>query len=310
MPGMKWLLRRYDEAVESASAMPWLLVALVLVFSLAVTLGYEYLLSRFTHYGASVGQVLVIMSILAVILLLGIRERHNYQARLLDPVDTINDLTRLTPRQFEAVAGQALRLAYPFPSVVHERGGFSPDGGMDLMIETPDGRLLVQCKRWRNLSVPVDEVRSLAGVVAINKAAGGILVATSQFTLEAKAEAARAKVRLIDGPQLVTLIRQGSLSIPAPGSAPVGPACPRCRHPMQVVLEKSPSGPLWKCTACWFTAHEGPASSQTTPHPSCPNCSSPMLPDRHLSGGALPFWGCPSYYSQNCQGRRLYYTSP
>jgi hypothetical protein len=105
------------------------------------------------------------------------------------------------------------------------------------------------------------------------------------------------------------LSHQSGLILPPIETALSTPYLSPLRPPHGTSPQPSLAGPLWKYTVCWFTAHEGPTNSQSAPRPPRPVCASPMLPDRHLGGGALPFWGCPHYYDQNCQGRRLYHAS-
>jgi len=84
----------------------------------------------------------------------------------------------------------------------------SKDGGVDVLAVSDDpitgGRYIIQCKDWSH-NVGVDTVRELLGTVVRENAVQGILVTTSSFTQEARAEAKGQRVRLIDGTDLKQL---------------------------------------------------------------------------------------------------------
>src|SRR5438270_12256939 len=100
-------------------------------------------------------------------------------------------------RDLEAVVGEAYRReGYS----VLPRGGPQPDGGVDLELRRGDERLIVQCKHWLNRKVPVQKVREMLGVVVAEGATGGVFVATTGFTVEARRSAVGQPLTLIDGP--------------------------------------------------------------------------------------------------------------
>jgi restriction system protein len=85
------------------------------------------------------------------------------------------------------------------------------DGGIDI-IATLDksivgGRYLFQCKRFApdNL-VGAPTVRDFYGAVTADRAVKGILISTSDFTVQAREFAQRVGVELIDAAQLQRLL--------------------------------------------------------------------------------------------------------
>lgn len=79
---------------------------------------------------------------------------------------------------------------------------------MDVRIKKNGETYLVQCKQWRG-QVGVKVVRELFGVVAAEKATGGIVVTTGSFTPDAEEFANRPSValELVDGDRLQGMMR-------------------------------------------------------------------------------------------------------
>lgn len=81
------------------------------------------------------------------------------------------------------------------------------DGGIDLRLRKGGEYLLVQCKHWNAYKVTHNDVHQLIGVVVNNKASGGILVTSGEFTRAAIEAAPRGGlVELIDGDDLREMI--------------------------------------------------------------------------------------------------------
>ena len=87
------------------------------------------------------------------------------------------------------------------------------DGGIDIVaiLDKPilGGKYLFQCKRYApdNL-IGVSTVRDFYGAVTADKAVKGILITTSDFTVQAREFAERVGLELINLPQLRSLIAQ------------------------------------------------------------------------------------------------------
>jgi restriction system protein len=155
---------------------------------------------------------------------------------LLDEARTGRNVASINWQQFEQLVGEGFRQR---GFRVSERGGASPDGGVDLELTKSGKRYLVQCKQWRSRQVGVSVIRELCGVMTTEQAQGGFVVTSGQFAREAIEFAERSHIELIDGSQLQNLIGQESDSAastappftPAPVQATV-PACPGCGKPM------------------------------------------------------------------------------
>jgi restriction system protein len=133
---------------------------------------------------------------------------------------------------------------------------------------------LVQCKQWRAFKVGVEVVRELYGVMAAQGAAGGFVVTSGQFTVDARAFAEGRNVRLIDGAKLFGMLQQARQSLA-------------------------------------HTRSEVPAAPSTAPHsasceaaPVCPLCNAAMVRRTARKGvnAGSQFWGCSTFPA--CRGTR------
>lgn len=186
-------------------------------------------------------------------------------------------LEAISWKQFEQLVGEHFRRR-GFTVQENETGG--ADGGVDLVLGRGEDRYFVQCKQWKARQVGVATVRELYGVMAAKGAAGGYVVTSGVFTDEAKRFAEGREIQLIDGEQLVAVIR--AQSTPHPGPLPQG--------------ERETSSNL----------DPGSLSGKTILEdtPSCPECSSPIVlrTARKGSNAGNSFWGCSAF--PKCRGTR------
>jgi restriction system protein len=89
----------------------------------------------------------------------------------------------------------------------------------------------VQAKHWRSDRVGVALVRELYGIQHAMNAQHAMFVVLGRYTADAQAFAAQTGVTLVDGEQLLSIIRAGLndsplvLPEPPPSQAPSCPAC-------------------------------------------------------------------------------------
>jgi len=176
-------------------------------------------------------------------------------------------------REFEMLVGEAFRMK---GFSVLEVGGGGPDGGVDLVLKKGAERFLVQCKQWKAYKVGVDVVRELYGVMAAKGAAGGFVVTSGSFTVDAKGFAEGRNVKLLDGQRLTRMIREARQSLAAGGGPMVQPR-PAAQHVAQVHVPAEPACPVCGARMVQRTAKKG------------------------VNAGAM-FWGCLSY--PTCRGTR------
>jgi restriction system protein len=184
--------------------------------------------------------------------------------------DSVAVLGEMTWQEFEALVAEGFR-ARGFS--VTETGGPQADGGVDMVLTRGTERFLVQCKQWKAFKVGVTVVRELYGVMAARGAAGGYVVTSGRFTTDAISFAEGRNIVLLDGPELMRLLKTGS--------APSRPAAMPKTKPASV--------------------------TQLAPddtRPACPSCARPMMlrtAKRGPSAGSS-FWGCSDY--PGCKGTR------
>ncbi len=180
------------DLVQGAGSL-WLLVIVVIYFG-----------DRRIFY-----QVLV-LSLIALGLLLGLvaivrKRRFGHILEQSDGQRQLAKLRQMKPDEFEDfIADLYRRLGY-----ATERVGGSPGGGIDVTAKKNGVIYYIQCKKFINSKVTIHNVRDFYATMANNLAAGkGIFITTNIFTAEAIKFAADRPLALIDGVNLLTLIKQ------------------------------------------------------------------------------------------------------
>lgn len=167
-------------------------------------------------------------------------------------------LEKMNWREFEGLVAETFRQqGYR----VVERGGDGPDGGVDLELYQGADKYLVQCKQWKSSKVGVAIVRELFGLMSAEHAVGGFVVASGEFTQEAKAFAEGRSIRLVDARKLRVLIAANvATPVAQPKSEPrrmagstpeASPVCPKCGSAMVQRVAKSGANagrPFWGCS--------------------------------------------------------------
>lgn len=198
----------FEEFLADLVEFPWWVSVIVgVVFFLVVRYGIPLLpfdFGMFSYVVETVGQV---GSWFAVLFLLpaGLSIERRIRGRhLLDVNNTQDEFRRMDWRAFEELVEAYYRkLGYR----VQRQREDGPDGGIDVRITNEqDQRFLVQCKQWRHSNVGVKTVRELLGVVVAERAAGGIVVTSNEFTNEAREFAEGVPIKLIDGEKLAHMM--------------------------------------------------------------------------------------------------------
>lgn len=193
--------------------------------------------------------------------------KGNQRKRLLETQTGTDSLARMSWREFEMLVGEAYRRRGYF---VEENGGGGKDGGIDLLLHKGGRTEIVQCKQWRNAKIRVSIVREMWGLAAHHNADAVKIVGIGDFTPDA-AEFARGKpIELVNGEQLLELIREVQVTQPRARSK-------TALSPAQSTVTESPS--------C----------------PQCPKCAGTMTQRPNGKTHQL-FWGCDQY--PRCRGTR------
>lgn len=221
----------------------------------------------FAYYGQYILPFLFLIG--ALVSLLKRRKRRDL-IQMVGSGKSDDVLRDITWRDFELLVGEAFRMRRF--SVV-ETGGGGADGGIDLVLKKDNEIFLVQCKHWRAYKVSVNIVRELLGVMVVKGAAGGFVVTSGVFTVEALTFAKGRNIELIDGSKLASMIEKArgvaSISVSTAHSA------------------SRPSSQI---------------SIMSTPPPSCPQCGDRMTRRVAKKGTnvGIVFWGCSGF--PKCRG--------
>lgn len=176
-----------------------------------------------------------------------------------------NALEAMSWREFEMLVGETFRRK---GFEVVSRGGSAPDGGVDIELSLGRDKYLVQCKQWKTKQVGVAVVRELFGVMTAEHAVGGFVVASGQFTEDARRFVEGRSIELVDTEVLLKMVQETR-------------AAGRVDAVRQAVLQ--------------------PAQSSA---PTCPSCGAAMVLRRAKRGAnsGQEFWGCTAYPA--CRGTR------
>lgn len=177
------------------------------------------------------------------------------RAGVLDEQTGLDSLRTMDWKDFEWLVAEVYRRqGYK----VEYQLGLGPDGGVDVRARK-DGKLtLVQCKHRQNGSVGVPVVREMFGLMHHEKADAVVITTTSRFTPEAEAFAEGKPMKLINGSQLWSLVRELQQApsaavtealpeIPAEALAESPPCCPRCGGGMHRKERRHDRVPFWGC---------------------------------------------------------------
>jgi restriction system protein len=169
--------------------------------------------------------------------------------KLLDKQKDLDSIKSLSWREFEELISEAYRRKGYF---VVENYGVGADGGIDLVLKKGGNLFLVQCKHWKTQKVDVRVVREMYGLMTAEHASGVMLVTSGLFTQEAKIFAENKPIELVQGYQVVDLIRSAQ-GKPFRSANHIQPqqgetTCPKCRANLVVRVAKKgkyPGNKFW-----------------------------------------------------------------
>lgn len=270
-----------DELIDTLSRFPWwvgVMVAVVGYFAfrfLAIpgptpkAADLNGLMMRAVVQGLATGlqYIVPVIGIAGAALSLSRRRQRQDLVTNVSQSKAADALDGMSWQEFEVLVGEAFRLQ---GFRVAETGGGGADGGVDLVLTREGEKFLVQCKQWKAYKVGVEVVRELFGVMAARGAAGGFVVTSGTFTIDARTFADGRNVKLVDGEKLFRLVRQARDSLPSTrGAVP-----------------------------------SEPAAVQPPAVPTCPVCGSGMVRRTAKKGAnaGSAFWGCSTY--PVCKGTR------
>jgi len=252
---MSWSKQSVADLLMKA---PWWVSALLAVlayvglrWALPVMVGEDKVLQAFASGAVKLAPVAALaFGIIAVAsALFGIKCR-----KLVDNQQSLETLRATSWKDFEFLVAEAYRRQ---GFAVEYSLGKGADGGVDLVLRKDGATFLVQCKRWKVLSVGAPVIREMCGIMTSANADQAIIVTSGRFTNEARAFASNKPIQLVDGPQLLALVKSvqaGQQNItaaqPEPFKPSAPPQCPRCGKDMvlRTARRGSRSGSeFWGC---------------------------------------------------------------
>jgi restriction system protein len=147
--------------------------------------------------------------------------RSRTDRRHLETQRVLGDIRALAWNQFEPLVAEAYRRQR---YSIQKFGEAGPEDGVDLVLKRNGNTLLLQCRQWKAWTIGINAVREMFGIMTAQRAQGAIILTSGLFTQDARTFAAGKPLHLVDGRQLLKLIRkvQGNLS----ASHPVQPEAP------------------------------------------------------------------------------------
>jgi restriction system protein len=176
--------------------------------------------------------------------------------RLVDDQQSLETLRATSWKDFEYLVAEAYRRR---GFIVDYSLGKGSDGGVDLVLQKDGRKSLVQCKQWKVFSVGRPVLQQMFGIMTAEGADEAIIVTSGRFTGEAREFANGKSIQLLDGSNLLELVKSvqvgreiGSNVVPEPAQAPISPRCPQCG--MAILLRTARRGTragskFWGCTS-------------------------------------------------------------
>jgi len=134
---------------------------------------------------------------------------------------------------------------------VKRLGGANPDGGVDLIIESPTDRFVLQCKHWRKWTVGVRHIREFLGTMTDSKCSKGIFITLTGYSGEAKQLADKHGIQILNESDVVRMLEESGLmysrEIPALFSDS-RKFCPKCESEMVLRTARANGNQFWGCS--------------------------------------------------------------
>ena len=132
-------------------------------------------------------------------------------------------------------------------------GGANPDGGVDLIVENPATKFVVQCKQWKNWKVGVRQIREFLGTLTDCGVRKGVFITLQGYSEEAKELAARHGIELVDEQELLKLLVKANWKYNPAILAALDASekrCPKCESKMILRTARrgiKAGGRFWGC---------------------------------------------------------------
>ena len=126
---------------------------------------------------------------------------------------------------------------------VERMGGANQDGGIDLIVENPATRFVVQCKQWKSWKVGVQHIRDFVGALTDSGIRKGVFITLQGYTEEAKELADKHGIRILDEAAVLKLLEDVNWKCNATILSALVEADKRCgKCGSQLILRKTVKG--------------------------------------------------------------------
>ena len=135
---------------------------------------------------------------------------------------------------------------------VQRLGGAKPDGGVDLIIESAQGKFIVQCKHWRKWAVGVRHIREFLGAMTDSKIQNGIFITLSGYSGEAKQLADKNGIKILNESDVVGMLEESGLINSQEVSSLLYDSrkfCPKCEKEMVLRTARMTGKQFWGCSS-------------------------------------------------------------
>jgi hypothetical protein len=142
---------------------------------------------------------------------------------------------------------------------VRRLGGANPDGGVDLIIESPAEKFVVQCKHWRKWYVGVRQIREFLGTLTDTKIQNGIFITLTGYSGEAKALADKHGIKILNESDVVKMLDESGLKESQEVYELFSDSrkfCPKCENELVLREARLTGNQFWGCSTyprCKFT---------------------------------------------------------
>jgi HJR/Mrr/RecB family endonuclease len=134
---------------------------------------------------------------------------------------------------------------------VKRMGGANPDGGVDLIIESPNEKFVVQCKHWRKWTVSVRQLREFLGTLTDSKISKGIFITLTGYSDDAKKLADKHGIQILNESDVVRMLEESGLICAKEISELLSDSrkfCPKCESEMVLRTARSTGSQFWGCS--------------------------------------------------------------
>ena len=134
---------------------------------------------------------------------------------------------------------------------VKRMGGANPDGGVDLIVESPAEEFVVQCKHWKKWTVGVRHIREFLGTLTDSRIPKGVFITLVGYTGEAKQLADKHGIQILNESDLIRMLEESGLQNSKEISRLLSDerkVCPKCEKEMVLRTARANGNQFWGCS--------------------------------------------------------------